>query len=248
VSSVRYGRPETWARLADLDGLLNRVWNSPRFSIAQRRSWRRIILMLLFAKGLKTHRALQILGSQGYGEDAIVLLRSLFQVVVTAQYLVGNDSRTRFARYRAYHAVPLAVAAAKNPKVSLPVAKLEANARRAKNRFKFSSGAFGWAGISLEAAAKEVGQQGVYDSLYRVGSQYEHTMFWSIVSFADRGTVFQASRDPSGAHVDKVLASSYSEILILSEVVIRSFSLGMVKELHPLLTLPGSFVFGASAT
>jgi hypothetical protein len=113
---------------------------------------------------------------------------------------------------------------------------IDSAARRAKARFGFSSGAaaFGWAGVKLEQAARSVGQEGAYDSLYRLSSQFEHSMLWAISTYIQSG---HAEAGPSAQRVDQVLATAFFEMLILLEVIVRAFKLGLLGEIGQLTKL-----------
>jgi hypothetical protein len=99
-----------------------------------------------------------------------------------------------------------------------------------------------WANTTLAQAAKSVNQQGPYDSLYRIGSQYEHSLPWSARSYFIPGDglekqALSVSSEPSPRLVPEAMVTTYIEMLILSEVIIRSFSLSMLGQLKPLVKL-----------
>jgi hypothetical protein len=56
-------------------------------------------IALMFAKAIKTHSALILLCRQGYGEDAFILARSLFEVVLDVAYILKEDTEKRLSRY-----------------------------------------------------------------------------------------------------------------------------------------------------
>jgi hypothetical protein len=251
IADNRFGHTLAWDALDELDALIARVDGSPRF-----RSWlgapRRVILSLLFVKAVKTYRAIRILCEQGYGEDATVLLRSLFQVVVTAQYLVHEDSRRRVAAYVGYYPVAnlkLLDPAMADPQFAARMAArggvdlpgLRRTAGRAKKRFKFSpTSALAWAGVTLRKAARDVGQGESYDSLYRIASGFEHSSAGSLLSYGSGPDPTGAL--PSASFVNKTLVACLIQMLILLEVIIRAFKLGMVRDLSPLVARGGRLV------
>jgi len=180
----------------------------------------------------------------GYGEDAMLITRSLFELVITAQYLVQTDSRQRVARYWAYH--QLARKQLMDPKWAdadfmaayqgVTRRTLEAAASRAKRRFGYTrpSSAFGWAGVSLQQAAVTVGQGPAYDSFYRLSSQFEHSMLWALTTYIRDGN---ANASASPKWVNQTLATAFTEMRILLEVVVRALNLGLLRQVREVARL-----------
>ena len=245
----RFGHAAIWQAFLQVDNLVDQVLSAPKGKAAKR-AHRRTLLLLLLTKGLKTYHAIQLLCLQGYGQDAMLLMRSFFELVVTAQYLTQTDTRQRVAQFRAYYNIlsaqlidvrkndPTFVQSLKE-RGARTLRKIGSDRQRAKRRFPFfRGGAMGWTGSNLEQVAAAVGQKGAYDSLYRLSSQFEHPSFFALHRY-----VFPAARTiaeavtPSREHVNQVLASLFIEMLILLEVIIRAFRLGMYRELKALSRL-----------
>ena len=219
----QFGASRLWVAVSALDALIVSVIAHPRVALL-RKSNRDAILLLLLAKGIKTYRATLILCKSGYGQDGVILVRSLFELVVSAQYLVQTDSRTRVARYVAYNNV----LRAQLPWSARP-RRIQSVSRRAKARFKFSGGAIAWAGVTLEQAAKAVGQGPAYDSMYRLSSQFQHSMPWAVSGYGQGG---RADISPSQRYVNQTLGTALMEVVLLIEVINRVFRLGLRSEIR----------------
>ena len=63
------------------------------------------VVLVALGKAYKTHRALQILCREGYGEDAAILLRALFELAVDTRYITRSSSQKRALRWLDYDAV-----------------------------------------------------------------------------------------------------------------------------------------------
>ena len=195
---------------------------------------------MLFAKGLKSYNAILGLCEGGYGEDAAIVLRALFQTAVTARYLTQRDFRERYARYQGYQWVlterllkPRIEAGRMTPPKYIKGEQyswkqIQAFARRARTRFGNMSGAMGWTGYSLEQVARSLGYQEAYDSLYRHTSEYEHASLRAARTYAQgrQGRVATAvTSKPSNHLVDETLATLYWVVLVLIEVMDKVFRL-----------------------
>jgi hypothetical protein len=256
ASDRAYGRPNLWEALAVMDDLLSRVMALPK-GRPSARAYRRTVLLLLFARAVKTYHAIRLLCADGYGQDALVLLRSMVQTVVTAQYLTQGDTRQRVARYRAFHAVEAAKLAQAAETRSARFAalvkssgrptrrQLQAARKRAERRFPDfkRGGAIPWAGQPLDKVAEEVGQGSTYDFVYRLGSQYEHGSFYALYSYArkDRMSIAK-SIAPSDDFIDETLATVLIELILLSRVISRAFRLGLRRDIDRIEKLLPSLI------
>lgn len=63
------------------------------------------IILLVLAKSTKTLRALKLLADNGYGEDAIVLSRSLFEGYINVAYILHDDSVRRARMFIVYSVI-----------------------------------------------------------------------------------------------------------------------------------------------
>ena len=190
--------------------------------------------MVIFAlgKAYKTHRALLILCQDGYGEDAAILLRSLFELALDARYIardpsgqaalrwIDYDAVTRYELARTVHTDPyFEVHRANAPGGEVvPVDAVE-QALEAQRTHKFwaneKNGVLrhpkDWSGISRRQMARSVGWASHYSGLYALTSILAHSSVRAsdhfVSSTADAGVVVNVRPGPDW--VDHVLLSAH---------------------------------------
>lgn len=238
------GRTDLWAAHGQLCRLANEVFADPasgRIGTSERRA----IVLMLFAKGLKSYNAILRLCEGGYGEDAAIVLRALFQTAVTARYLTQRDFRQRYARYEAYQWIlkkRVLEPAIEAGTIAMPKyikgqqyswKQIQAFARRARMRYGKMTGAMGWTGHKLEQVVRSLGYQEAYDSLYRHASEYEHTSLRAAQTYArGQGRVMtRIISQPSDHLVDETLGSLLWVMCVLMEVMDETFRLGRRAEI-----------------
>ncbi len=59
----------------------------------------------VFGRACKNHYAIVLLCEQGYGEDALILTRTLLEIMITYAYITKADSEQRFARYKEFEKI-----------------------------------------------------------------------------------------------------------------------------------------------
>jgi Family of unknown function (DUF5677) len=133
------------------------------------------IINALIDKTLKTARAVLILATRDYAEDAFVLARSLAGLTIDLAYLSAND-KERFTSYRAVGRTARRLMAEQSG-FTPPDAKatdwddVKGRARRWRR-----SGA-------IEQRARKSNRLRSYEYSYRHGSSYEHSDAWSLTSY-----------------------------------------------------------------
>jgi len=137
------------------------------------------INIFFVAKAYKSLRAVLHLCRQGYGEDAGIILRSLFEIQVNAWYIGDDEDRAqRYADFDAVYAYRLL----EEPVFDYLSDKLnedrvreireECEKAQAKHNYK---GSVSWSGKSIKTMAEDVGLGGGYASLYVLMSQLTHS-------------------------------------------------------------------------
>jgi hypothetical protein len=174
----RFGREfEAYDRLIFLaDDLLSR--NAEKFAIDRARRRTRVAA-LLYARARKAVDAVRILAAWGYGEDGMVLARSLVNVCIDLAYIceLDSDDRTeqwiangRLARRRMAQEFGLKTE-------DEETADWEKTEKLAKQ----------WRDVTIEQRAKAAGLENFYKVLYRHGSSFEHSDLWAVNSLLERG-------------------------------------------------------------
>jgi hypothetical protein len=154
----------------------------------------KLVASTLLAKAAKTHEAILLLATNGYGEDAIILTRSLFNLAVVISWIFKGPSQ-RLDAYAAYDVVSKAklgrkIVASQSTATIIPeVYELYQNRRSewedGERDFKdqYYSKRPGWSGKSIEEMANEVGLGGTYATFYTLASDIEHSNPASISNY-----------------------------------------------------------------
>ncbi|MCL4339156.1 DUF5677 domain-containing protein [Patescibacteria group bacterium] len=141
-------------------------------------------------KAYKTHEAVLILCSEGYGEDAAILVRSLFELLVTLQYILKDKTDYRINRYFAYDWVlrkKMFDYAKTKPEIlkeiegrvispqpgDTNIEEVTKMAKEVQEKYKYKR--FGWSDKTIYDMALEIGRIGNYRTIYALQSQIAHT-------------------------------------------------------------------------
>ncbi|MEK7544095.1 MAG: SEC-C domain-containing protein [Patescibacteria group bacterium] len=141
-------------------------------------------------KAYKTHEAIMILCSEGYGEDAAILVRSLFELLITLLYILKDSTDERANRYYSYdwilrkkmfdYAKTKPEIAkemqdrATNPKIGdTNIEEVMKQAKVVQEKYKYNNK--GWSDKSIYDMASEVGRMDHYKTIYALQSQIAHT-------------------------------------------------------------------------
>jgi hypothetical protein len=133
------------------------------------------IINALVDKTFKTTRAVLLLATRDYAEDAFVLARSLAGLTIDLAYLSAND-KERFVSYRAVGRTARRLMA-KQCGFTPPDAKAtDWDDVKARSRRWRRSGA-------IEQRARKSNRLRSYEYSYRHGSSYEHSDAWSLLTY-----------------------------------------------------------------
>ena len=141
-------------------------------------------------KAYKTHDAIMILCAEGYGEDAAILVRSMFELLITLLYILKDPTDERVYRYYSYDWVlrkkmfdyaktkPDLVKEMEdrvaNPKVGdTNVEEVMKTAIEVQDKYKYTRS--GWSDKTIYDMAVEVGRVDNYKTIYALQSQIAHT-------------------------------------------------------------------------
>ncbi len=169
-----------------------------------------LAVLSLYTKARKQASALYSLASQGYGEDALILARSLVNLCIDLEYITADPNQTE-ARARRW----AAKGRAERRKFGRRVGTTPSDEHKI-NWPTEEALAEEWP-QSIEERAKDAGLENFYNLPYRHGSSFEHSDSWSATSFlklADDGPVDMLT-GPSDRFVDLALltlACAFAEI------------------------------------
>ncbi len=184
-------------------------------------------------KGYKTHGAILLLSKQGYGEDASILARSVFDLLINLLYIQADQTDGRAYRYFQYdwilrkkmftHALSKPEIMNKvqertnNPQpndTTLQEVEEQAKITQQKNNYNKR----GWSDKSLRDMAQEVGRIDAYNTVYRLQCQLDHNATRSVNEYAKQskdGIVFEVGQSENWVEESLVIAFDfYYSILV----------------------------------
>jgi hypothetical protein len=127
---------------------------------------------------------------EGFGEDASILNRTIFELLITLLYILKDPTDERAYRYYAFDWIlreKMFKYAEQKPELLL---QLEQRALRPKSgdvsidevkkmaqevQKKYSYKGYNWSDKSLGEMAEEIGRGGQYKTMYRLSSQHTHS-------------------------------------------------------------------------
>ena len=156
-------------------------------------------------KAFKTYEAIGVLCRSGYGEDAFMLTRTLFELMVTTVYILQDDTEDRLTRYASYDWVTRkqmydyvisdeSLLAGLNKEIesgnrSDTVAEVEAEYKKVIEKYKYQNG---WSDKSIKGMSESIGRLDAYNTVYRLQCTLGHTNARSMneyVSVTAEGTI-----------------------------------------------------------
>lgn len=142
-------------------------------------------LLFLAAQALRHHEAIELLAERGFGREAGVLLRSMFEATVNAVW-ISRDLDTRIERYVDYQYVGAekwrrvaqrlraTSQGDETPRNERNDQQRQQESRRVTAKHGFREGEH-WSGKTLRTMAKDIGWGERYDSIYRIYSEVLHS-------------------------------------------------------------------------
>lgn len=157
-------------------------------------------------KAFKTYEAIGILCRSGYGEDAFMLARTLFELMVTTAYILQDTTDDRLIRYASHDWVTRkqmydyvvsneSLLAGLNKEIESgnrpgTVAEVEAEYKKVMEKYKYQNGT--WSDKSIKGMSESVGRLDAYNTVYRLQCTLGHTNARSVneyVSISEEGTI-----------------------------------------------------------
>ncbi len=201
-------------------------------------------------KAYKTHEAILLLCLNGYGEDAAILTRSLFDLSITLLYILKDPTNKRVLRYFHYDSVirkkmydyaKTVPAFAKlfeerklHPKPGdTIVEEVEKYDKLAQDKYNY--GRMGWPNKSIRQMAEEVGREGAYQTVYYLQSNISHSAVRTMNDYVkahDKGYTVDIGRSESWVQED--LIASFDFFLAIAERSNKLLRLGLAKQLNKL--------------
>ncbi len=206
-----------------------------------------LFLVFSFGKAFKTHSAILILCKAGYGQDAAILTRSLFELLVTTLYILGDTTRRRAERWFDYdwirrakmyeymksedRFIELLNEKKKSSKEDHAI-KIKQKAQEMQEKYNYVS-KLGWSDRSIFDMAKEVDLESLYPTVYKLQTDLHHSGVGSMNDyFSEEGEEIIADIGPSHSWVEETLVASFHFFHDLIEKLNESFSLSVHEEIR----------------
>lgn len=175
----------------------------------------------IIGKAIKTHSAILMLCINGYGEDASVLTRSLFEMLLDVKYILKENTEERLSRYWDHNwkikELYLQALSKHFGNAGYDEAQVNEDERekiigeaarvKQKNNYKGN----GWSDKNRREMAKDVGMLADYDITYKMMSGLTHTDSLGLDSYASldkNGNPF-INMEPSDKYVNETLVSAF---------------------------------------
>ena len=201
-------------------------------------------------KGYKTHGAVLLLGKQGYGEDASILARSLFDLLINLLYIQADQTDGRAYRYFQYDWIlrkKIFTYALGKPEImdkiqertinprpdDATIQEVEEQAKLSQEKNNYTER--GWSDKSLHDMAQEVGRIDAYKTVYRLQCQLDHNAARSVNEYAKQsqdGIVFEVGQ--SGNWVEESLVIAFDFYYSILVAFNSHFKAGFGKEISDL--------------
>ncbi|MDD5147799.1 MAG: DUF5677 domain-containing protein [Candidatus Daviesbacteria bacterium] len=177
-------------------------------------------------KAYKTHHSILTLCRQGQGENAAMLARSLFDLLITLLYILKDPTSYRLQRYADYDwvirqnvyeyakdvpdLIKLIEERGKNPKPQDNTPQeISYKAKSVQEKYKYKT-YLGWSDKSLSKMAEEVGRKGPYRTVYNIFSQFIHTAPRVVNDYVkEKEGKFLIETGPTDNFVEEVLVASF---------------------------------------
>jgi hypothetical protein len=156
-------------------------------------------------KAFKTYEAVGILCRSGYGEDAFMLARTLFELMVTTWYILQDDTDDRLIRYMNYDWVTRKKMydyvitkddllsglnkAIESENKEDTIVEVEAEYKKVMEKYKYG---MGWSDKSIKDMSEAIGRSDLYNTVYSLQCTLGHTNARSMneyISITDEGTI-----------------------------------------------------------
>jgi hypothetical protein len=225
----RQRHAELFAAHALLDRTIVEVYHANREKLRVRTTPEEVCAFL-FGKATKTLDAIRVLCESGFGQDAVILTRTLVNLVINVWH-IGRDPEERTKDYIAAGRKSRRDYLERFPERPRPLPPADPDWEEVKQRAKR------WNDVNIEMRAKGAPLEDTYHALYRYGSSLDHSDSWSANQYVGRrnGMAFSINNSPSDDLVDIALGYAFQAMIILMEVLCRAFGIAERERLDALL-------------
>jgi hypothetical protein len=197
--------PEEIKTLLSFNDRLHRIADTQLQSEIRDGSNKVFFEAFVLGKAFKTYEAILLLCRSGYGEDAFMLARTLFELMVTNSYILRDSTEDTLMRYMHYDwvtrkemydyivSVPdllaqLNAEIASGKRINT-VPEVEEEYKNAMAKYSYRNG---WSDKSIKGMSEAIGRMDMYNTVYKMQCTVGHTNARSMNEYAqlaDEGSV-----------------------------------------------------------
>ncbi len=232
----------------DLQGIVNPVLFDREFHPD---GLKEHFLIYSFGKAYKTHSAVLILCKNGYGQDAAILTRSLFELAITTLYILKDPTDKRAEKWFDYDWIRrdkmYEHMKSENRFINLikdrvkdleedPIVEIKRMAQEVQNKHKYIKG-LGWSDKNIFDMTKEVGLESLYPTVYKLHTEIHHSGVGNINDYfsLENDSVIMADVGPSQKWLDETLVAAFHFFSILTKEWDNLFKLSLSDGIDSLL-------------
>ncbi len=209
-------------------------------------------LAMAFGKGYKTYAAILLLCRHGYGQDALVLARTLFELIVNTLYIFSDSTDGRIDRYLDYQWIIRKKAISyylqdeqktkmltdkfkEKGKTEDTIERIQQRAKEVQKQYGYKKNT--WAEFNLSVMSRDVSLEHIYKTLYKVQNDLVHSTAGGIddyLSFESEKNEVTVKIASDYKWVEQSLFANFHMFSLLTGQFSLYFSLGKEAELQEL--------------
>jgi hypothetical protein len=188
-----------------------------------------------FLKARKSHAAIMLLATQNFGEDSLILSRSLFEMVVTLKYILLD--KNKYSRWREHDWIDrkriLNIVNSENVKL---VENIRNEADRVKDEYNY--GRYDWSDKNIRQMSEDVGLFPNYQTLYQMQCGMSHNSPRCVHHFLEghkEGQLDISKENVDYQYLETSLTAGFENFLIITDIFAREFNLDINKKFKSLV-------------
>ncbi len=205
-------------------------------------------IVFALIKSYKTANSVMILCKHGNGQDAFILVRTLFELMLNTEYIFINDTDEKLELFNQFDWIlrdRMLTNALNNEKTTELLYKrlkdsgvdlddIKSKAESHKKTYKKGENPYNWAKKSIFKMAMETKLDETYKSLYELGSQFVHSNSRSITEYIKVGEEGELDFQTYGSisYTNESLIGNFECLLKILMWLNKQFNLNIEDDLN----------------
>lgn len=201
-----------------------------------------IFISAIIAKVIRTHDAIILLCKNGFGEDALILSRSLFEIMITVLYIFRDKTDKTVMRYLSHSTI----LKEKNIEAVLKynyqtknndrltekeISRIKEESEIFKNKYNYDKSS--WSDKSIRKMAISLDKEILYDIVYAIQCSFSHSDAESINSYVNKkGDTLEFNIDGSPKNLSIALLMSLEFFIEIIDVWSKEIELDLESEIE----------------